>query len=67
MAKTFVRLEAVVTMAHAAGAKAIAPTPPNTEPPMKNVIQWLKLIGIVLAFLLMISCSFYLDKVRFCL
>ena len=34
---------------------------------MKNVIQWLKLIGIVLAFLLMISCSFYLDKVRFCL
>lgn len=32
---------------------------------MKNLIQWLKLSGIILVFLLMISCSFYLDKLRF--
>lgn len=34
---------------------------------MKNLILWLKLIGIALLCLTVVTCSFLLDKVRFCL
>lgn len=32
---------------------------------LKNLVDWLKLIGIVLAVLTFASCCYYLDHVRF--